>query len=77
MILVLRDGRRIAPAVMGRIPGDDETERRQSIDIKGYEISDNRDLFGHPLLVTVSLNEVVDIEGSYMFPPIDFIEKKN
>lgn len=71
MIFVLADGRRVAPVVMGRFPSDVSPEEKPTCEAKGWELSDNRDLFGKRLLVTFSLRDVESIEGSYVFPPIN------
>lgn len=88
MIFVLRDGRKVVPALMGNVPHEEdvlngrhplknedgevvvEVEHIAGIKCKGWLLSNNKNLFGDPLLVTFDLSEVTDIIGSYIFPPI-------
>jgi hypothetical protein len=62
MILILNDGRRVAPALFGSIAELAETPT-PGAPIKGY-LMDEVDLFGAPSLITFDFRDVVGTEGS-------------
>ena len=71
MILVLKDGRRMAPLRIG-MP---ETEELTDV-IKGYDLdSPDRDLFGQRVIEAFGFADIAGTLGSYAFTPYTEVQK--
>jgi hypothetical protein len=67
MILILKDGRRIAPIIIG-LP---EHVEPQNV-IKGIDIdSKDRDLFGKNIIESFTFDDVAGVLGSHTFSPLN------
>ncbi len=76
MIFELKDGRKVYPIVMGQPQDAAESvtsikaEQSRGTQVKGWLLVGTKYVFDKEYLVSFSLSDVINIMGSYTFPPL-------